>query len=134
MYGYDDMPEYIWDDLKETIWGQVKKYFDTDVDFDIYMYTGEYMNESVLNESVLPDGLSDLLFDVIDDYKDNCDFFDDDLDFAEAIINYTISRAVSQEIIEPTSEEYIESLYDELFYKYGDVLMDEYQAICENND
>ena len=98
------------------------------------MYTGEYMNESVLNESVLPDGLSDLLFDVIDDYKGNCDFFDDDLDFAEAIINYTISRAVSQEIIEPTSEEYIESLYDELFYKYGEVLMDEYQAICENND
>jgi hypothetical protein len=134
MYGYDDIPEYIWDDLKETIWGQVKKYFDTDVDFDIYMYTGEYMNESVLNESVLPDGLSDLLFDVIDDYKGNCDFFDDDLDFAEAIINYTISRAVSQEIIEPTSEEYIESLYDELFYKYGEVLMDEYQAICENND
>ena len=134
MYGYDDIPEYIWDEFKETIWGQVKKYFDTDVDFDIYMYTGEYMNESVLNESVLPDGLSDLLFDVIDDYKDNCDFFDDDLDFAEAIINYTISRAVSQEIIEPTSQEYIESLYDELFYKYGDVLMDEYQAICENND
>ena len=134
LYGYDDIPEYIWDEFKETIWGQVKKYFDTDVDFDIYMYTGEYMNESVLNESVLPDGLSDLLFDVIDDYKGNCDFFDDDLDFAEAIINYTISRAVSQEIIEPTSEEYIESLYDELFYKYGEVLMDEYQAICENND
>ena len=134
MYGYDDIPEFIWDEFKEKIWTQVKKYFDTDVDFDIYMYTGEYMNESVLNESVLPDGLSDLLFDVIDDYKDNCDFFDDDLDFAEAIINYTISRAVSQEIIEPTSEEYVESLYDELFYKYGDVLMDEYQAICENND
>ncbi len=26
---------------------------------------------------------------VIDDYKGNCDFFDDDLDFAEAIINVT---------------------------------------------
>ena len=67
MYGYDDIPEYIWDEFKETIWGQVKKYFDTDVDFDIYMYTGEYMNESVLNESILPEGLSDLLFDVIDE-------------------------------------------------------------------
>jgi hypothetical protein len=133
MYGYDDIPEYIWDEFQETIWTQVKKYFDTDVDFDIE-FNEKNINESVLNESTLPEGLSDLLFDVIDDYKNSCDFFEDSLEYVESIIDYTISRAVSQEIIEPTSDEYIDSLYDVLFDKYSETLMGEYEAICENND
>jgi len=133
MYGYDDIPDYIWDEFKMKIWEQVKKYFDTDVDFDIYM-SGEYMNESVLYESTLPDGLSDLLFDVIEDYKDSCDFFEDDLDFAEAIIDYTISRAVSRSIIEPTTEEYIDELHEIMLERYGDTLMSEYDVLCKNED
>jgi hypothetical protein len=93
------------------------------------------LNEvELINESILPEGLSDLLFDVIDDYKSSCDFFEDSLEYVESIIDYTISRAVSQEIIEPTSDEYIDSLYDELFDKYSETLMGEYEAICENND
>lgn len=133
MYGFDDISETVWEDIEEDLKSQVEKYFDANVDFNIE-FNNKDINESVLNESVLPDGISDLLFDVIDDYKDNCDFFDDNLDFAESIINYTISRAVSQEIVEPESEEYIESLYNDLFYKYGESLMDEYDAICENNN
>ena len=133
MYGYDDIPEYIWDEFQETIWTQVKKYFDTDVDFDIE-FNEKNINESVLNESTLPEGLSDLLFDVIDDYKNSCDFFEDSLEYVESIIDYTISRAVSQDIIEPTSDEYIDSLYEALFNKYSETLMGEYEAICENND
>ena len=92
------------------------------------------INESVLNESTLPEGLSDLLFDVIDDYKNSCEFFEDSLEYVESIIDYTISRAVSQEIIEPTSDEYIDSLYDVLYDNYTETLMSEYEAICENND
>jgi hypothetical protein len=111
----------------------VRKYFEADIDFDIE-FNEKNINESVLNESTLPEGLSDLLFDVIDDYKSSCDFFEDSLEYVESIIDYTISRAVSQEIIEPTSDEYIDSLYDELFDKYSETLMGEYEAICENND
>ena len=133
MYGYDDVPDYIWDGFKEIIWEQVRKYFEADIDFDIE-FNEKNINESVLNESTLPEGLSDLLFDVIDDYKNSCDFFEDSLEYVESIIDYTISRAVSQEIIEPTSDEYIDSLYDELFNKYSETLMGEYEAICENND
>jgi hypothetical protein len=93
------------------------------------------LNEvELINESTLPEALSDLLFEVIDDYKSSCDFFEDSLEYVESIIDYTISRAVSQEIIEPTSDEYIDSLYDELFDKYSETLMGEYEAICENND
>lgn len=134
MYEIDDIPDFIMDDFQETIYIQVKKYFEADIDFDIYMYTGPYLSESVLKESKLPDGLSDLLFDIIDDYKDSCDFFEDDLDFAEAIINYTISRGVSKDIIEPISDEYIQGLSSDLFERYGETLMDEYVVICKNID
>jgi hypothetical protein len=41
---------------------------------------------------------------------------------------------VSRDIIEPTSDEYIDSLYEALFNKYSETLMGEYEAICENND
>jgi hypothetical protein len=133
MYGYDDIPDYIWDGFKEIIWEQVRKYFESDIDFDIE-FNEKNINESVLNESTLPEGLSDLLFDVIDDYKNSCDFFEDSLEYVESIIDYTISRAVSQDIIEPTSDEYIDSLYEALFNKYSETLMGEYEAICENND
>jgi hypothetical protein len=88
----------------------------------------------LINESILPEGMSDLLFDVVEDYKDSCDFFEDSLEYVESIIDYTISRAVSRDIIEPTSDEYIDSLYEALFNKYSETLMGEYEAICENND
>jgi len=88
----------------------------------------------LINESILPEGMLDLLFDVVEDYKDSCDFFEDSLEYVESIIDYTISRAVSQGLIEPTSDEYIDSLYEALFNKYSETLMGEYEAICENND
>jgi hypothetical protein len=134
MYGYDDIPEFIWDELEDKLWNELKKYFDVNVDFDFEMNEGDNIDESILNESILPDGLFDLLFDVIEDYKDSCDFFEDELDFAEGIIDYTISRAVSQTIIEPTTEEYIDELHEIMLDRYGDTLMSEYNVLCKNED
>jgi len=90
MYGYDDIPDYTWDGFKEIIWEQVRKYFEADIDFDIE-FNKKNINESVLNESILPEGMLDLLFDVVEDYKDSCDFFEDSLEYVESIIDYTIS-------------------------------------------
>ena len=133
MYGIDDIPGWLWDEFTERISEQVNKYFDANVDCDI-TFKSEKINESILIESTLPDGMLDLLFDVVEDYKDSCDFFEDSLEYVESIIDYTISRAVSQEMIEPTSDEYIDSLYEELFNRYGETLMGEYESICENDD
>lgn len=133
MYDINDISEYIWDKFTKRISEQVNKYFDVNVDCKI-TFKREKTNESILIESTIPEELSEVLFDVMEDYSKNCEFFEDSLDYAETIIDYTVSRAVNKEIINPTTDNYLDDIYEKLFDKYSDILFNEYESLCENNN
>lgn len=87
------------------------------------MITKELLTEA----KVFSEELKDVLYDVIDEY-DPCDF-ESDVDYAEAIVDYTLGRLGYDSFDDESFQEYNE-LMEIILNSFADYLFSVYETSC----
>lgn len=85
-------------------------------------------NKNLLTEAaIFSDEIKDTLYDVIEEY-DPCDF-ESDVDYAEAIVDYTLGRIGYDSLDEESFNEYNE-LMEIILNNFADYLFSVYETSC----
>jgi hypothetical protein len=90
------------------------------------------ITEQILKEAEeFSEDLTSAIFDTMDDYQ-ACDFENEE-DYAESIIDYTLGR-LGYDIMDDNNSDEYDELYEIALRNFGPTLMIFYQQICDEDE